>query len=118
MNLSLTLVGAGEYTSLEEGASHSYLRFRSPDGRVFDLGASEEQIGAVISFAANREEGEPAQASEAPRAPQHVHEIRAAVPPREEDRGDPNIVEDEENVVQLRSPGGSASPFAGRDDDL
>lgn len=47
---ALTLVGAGEFTSILDGSSTAYLRFRTADGREADISSSPEQIAQVLAL--------------------------------------------------------------------
>ena len=129
MTLSLLLIGAGEYISLEEpGASQAYLRFRSADGRTMDLPASAEQINSVLSFGSGNlaVSTQPATSSKSATAPQASPTQPAQRAPVE-DLGDPNIVssfeddDDDDESPALYLSGSSArssSPFLGRADPL
>lgn len=108
MTLALTMIGAGEYTSLESGETHRYMRFRAANGQEVNLECSEEQLRSLLTFASRQVEAAPAARADTP-------PVRPSSPPRQADAGDPNILDDEDDnkVVALRG----VSPFAGREDN-
>ncbi len=121
MNLILSLVGAGEYTSLEDSdhTTKVFLRFRDTEGRTLDLPVSAEQLKVVLSFsvAGSRKVAIPKE----DKAPDPQARIDSSSPA--EDRGDPSIVDEDDidgdTSVYLRSrPGTDVPLFLGRDEEL
>lgn len=109
MKLQLLMIGAGEFRSFQDGVPTSYfLRFMAVGGATLDLPVNEDQLGAVLSFAA--EGTAPAAEPAAPRAPSY-EEQRAReepepwVPPREEaPRGDSAPIIGLPPVIRARPP--------------
>ena len=112
MNMTLTLVGAGEHMSLSVGTTACYLRFRAADGAETDVPCGQDQLSALMEFAAAHQAG----ANQQPQVGATAGGQRPRDISQDEYRPDPNIEDEEEDhkVVQLRGP----SPFASPDDDL
>lgn len=117
MNLSLTVIGAGEFKSLVADVPSTYfLRLRGPDGTTADLEVSEEQLGLVLDFAAGGAEEAPAEP--VPARPTVVPPAPAPpagqAAPNEEDPEDSTPL----RLRALRKPPGApvVTPFAGGDD--
>ena len=119
MNLSLTIVGAGEFKSLVDGVESTYfLRLLDGYGNTADLDVTEEQLGQVLGFAAAVKEDlvepEPLPTTEAARPAARVTRPSSRLPPTKDEDGD-ELAE----PIQLHGPRRPVvSPFAGKGDDL
>jgi hypothetical protein len=102
MTIDLHLIGAGEFRSFREDIQDTtyFLRFLRADGAMFDLSATEEQLGRVLGFAASAEP-----ATEDPPAPP----LRAASPPAPDEDAPPPL--------QLRRPAVAPVLFQTDDDE-